>query len=1475
MGDRLDDDDEKPPVEVVNRSDEEDDDGEESDTEVTTSTSAANATAGTPGGEEGEEDEAARKERKRKKKEKREKREKKEQRRRSREVLEGATALADESAGGSGEGLLERRKSKDKLERRQSKEKLERRKSKENLERRKSRESVELKDLGRQDAVAASTADPDDTHIEDLMAQEEEEVAKLKAKEKERELEVVVVAAEEDGPDGKKGKKGKKDKKGKGKEEGGKPGERKVGYFELFRFADGLDYLLMFVGVISAMGHGCLMPLFSIFFGDVIDAFNPGSTVSLTAVVTDICIKFIILSAVAAVTAFLQISTLTLSGQRQSNRMRQTYFRSLLRQEIGWYDLQETGELTARIAGDVVLIQDAISEKIGTFVQMFTMFIAGFIVGFVEGWRLALVILSVVPLLVLCGALMGKFITEFTNKSQTSFGKAGAVAEEVISSMRTVAAFGGEKVEQTRFGEALSVALDTGIKRAYLTGGGIGVTMFVMFGSYSLSFWYGNQLIQQDLITGGHVITVFFAIVIGAMSIGQASPALTAFSTGTGAAGKIYAVIERQSLVDSIADEGLKPDTARGEVSFQDVHFTYPSRPDQPILRGLSFSLKPGQTLAFVGQSGCGKSTSVALLERFYDPSSGIVSFDGVDVRSLSVQWLRRQIGFVGQEPILFNKTIAENICFGRDGVTQEEVEAACRKANAHDFIMKLPLKYATHVGERGTQLSGGQKQRIAIARALVRDPKVLLLDEATSALDNNSEKVVQDALDKASKGRSTIVIAHRLSTIRDADIICVMDKGVIVERGTHEELMNKEGGSLYLDLVKLQEIAGRDEEKVKEKRPAVDPNDIPVPGSEAAPANGASPASKPDRRKPSERLPSAGRPSAKRPSTPGDGAAADEAPPLNDAERKQLEKGVVLRSFKYNLPELGYIFFGALGAICNGAVFPVFSIIFGEIINTLLEPDAVARNAAVVDWCLGFLGLAVGTGLANFFQSALFGISGERLTTRLRNMLFGAIVRQDVGWFDLDSSATGVLATKLSNDASQVKGMTGERIGLMLQLLSTMVAGLLIGFISCWRLALVVLACVPAVAVAGALQLKLLTGFNAKAKVAYEESGQIATEAIMNMRTVTSLGIQDQFIDFYRISLQPPDRGARRSAIVSGLGFGFAEASQFLIWALAFWYGSNLAADGECDFAGMMKAISAVLFSAIMLGQMSSLMPDFGKAKAAAASIYAILDRVPVVDSFSSEGTRLDSLSGTIEFRDVHFCYPTRPTTKILKGLNFKIKPGQTLALVGPSGCGKSTSVALIERFYNPAEGQIFIDGIEIRSLNVGWLRRQIGLVSQEPVLFGTSIGENIAYGRENAEATQEQIIDAAKIANAHKFISALAEGYDTDVGEKGSQLSGGQKQRVAIARALIRNPKILLLDEATSALDSESEKLVQHALNKARQGRTTIVIAHRLSTIQNADQIAVIDNGVVFEQGTHFELLAKKGLYYRLVNKIADKEA
>ena len=437
---------------------------------------------------------------------------------------------------------------------------------------------------------------------------------------------------------------------------------------------------------------------------------------------------------------------------------------------------------------DLNKLQDGIGEKIGMFIFCMSSFIASLINAFVHGWELTLVMMASMPVLAIAMGIIGKVQTSLTENELKAYGKSGGVAEEVIGSIRTVMAFGGQEKEVKRFSDNLVFARKAGIKRGLATSVGAGLVWGVIYASYALAFWYGTTLIL-DSCDGSYeydpasLLIVFFSVLIGAMQIGQAAPYVEAFSIARGAAANIYSVIDRIPEIDSSSQSGSKPANFKGNISFEKVEFNYPSRPDVKILQGVSFTVSAGQTVALVGSSGCGKSTCIQLIQRFYDPLSGQVKIDGTDIREMNVGYLRDQLGVVGQEPVLFGMSIGENIRFGRDNVPQSEVERAAQQANAHDFIMRLPKKYDTLVGERGAQLSGGQKQRIAIARALIRNPKILLLDEATSALDTQSESVVQKALDKARLGRTTIIVAHRLTTIRNADRIIVLKDGFVEVR--------------------------------------------------------------------------------------------------------------------------------------------------------------------------------------------------------------------------------------------------------------------------------------------------------------------------------------------------------------------------------------------------------------------------------------------------------------------------------------------------------------------------------------------------------------------------------------------------------------------------------------------------------------------------------------------------------------------
>ncbi|XP_010180454.1 PREDICTED: multidrug resistance protein 1-like [Mesitornis unicolor] len=1243
----------------------------------------------------------------------------------------------------------------------------------------------------------------------------------------------------------------------------------------------------MMVGLIAAAANGTGMPLMIIVFGEMTNSFvlsgiksnmsedtsvNSSSCPSIPGIdieaeMTKFAYYYVGIGFAVLILSTIQVWTFLIAATRQTARIRQKFFFAVLHQEMAWFDNTQIGTLNTRLTDDINTIHEGIGDKICIFVQFFATFLVGIIIGFIYGWKLTLVILSISPLLAASAAVWSTLLASLTAKELSAYAKAGAVAEEILTAIRTVVAFNGQQKALAKYDANLEMARSVGVKKSITTNTSLGVSEFFIFGSYALAFWYGTKLTaeEEENYDIGRVLIVFFSVLVGAFSLGQAAPNLESVFNARGAAYEVYQIINKKRLIDSSSKEGYKPEKLTGEIEFRNIHFHYPSRPDAKILKGLNLKVQTGKTIALVGASGCGKSTTFQLLQRFYDPVQGEITLDGQDIRTFNVKWLRENIGIVSQEPVLFATTIAENIRYGREDISDVEIEQAAKEANAFDFISRLPDKFNTMVGERGAQLSGGQKQRIAIARALARNPKILLLDEATSALDTQSESIVQAALDKARTGRTTIVIAHRLSTIRTADTIAGFEKGVVVEQGTHSELMLQKG--VYYYLVMQQGCSNNVQDVISEESEDTETEEYEENDSNK-------PVEKLTLQDHFEELVITGRGSIQRRSSRYKGKRCSFKKKSSGKKKKKELKEENLPAVPYsrilalNKPEWLYVLLGVIAAAISGGVHPAFAVIFGKIIGAFQETDPEKRNKNTLVFSLMFLLLGVITLAAYIIQGFMFGKSGEILTMRLRSLSFRALLQQEIGWYDDQKNAVGVLLTRLATDASQVKGATGSRLGLMTMTVFTLLTAIIIAFVYGWQLTLLILACIPFVIAANAAQVRSVSGHATKDQKALEEAGRISTESVENIRTVASLTREDAFYERYVTSLNGPYRDSLTKAPFYGFTYGVAQCANYFINAAVFRFGAWLIAHCLSNFENVFIVFSSVIFAAMNVGQSASLAPDYGKARMSAQRIFQLLDRKPLIDSYSEEGEKLSNFEGNIEFRNIHFVYPTRPEVQVLQGLDVKVNKGQTLALVGSSGCGKSTSIQLLERFYDPVEGQVLADGFDTKSLHLQWLRSRLGLVSQEPILFDCSIAENIRYGDNSRVVSQEEIEEAAKAANIHAFIEKLPEKYNTRVGEKGTQLSGGQKQRIAIARALVRNPAILLLDEATSALDTESEKIVQKALDNARQGRTCIVIAHRLTTIQTADIIAVIQNGRVVEQGTHSQLLAKEGHYYALVN-------
>ncbi|KAI0284634.1 P-loop containing nucleoside triphosphate hydrolase protein [Russula aff. rugulosa BPL654] len=1233
-----------------------------------------------------------------------------------------------------------------------------------------------------------------------------------------------------------------------------------VSFFGLFRFSTRTEVLLNVFTLTCAVAAGASQPLMTLLFGDLtqdfVNFYNAIQNISpddpqSSAKVNEAAAHFRHVAANDAsyltyiglgmfICTYIYMNVWIYTSEVTAKRIRERYLRAILRQDIAFFDKVGAGEVTTRIQTDTHLVQQGLSEKVPLVVGFFSAFVTGFVLAYIRNWRLALAMSSMVPCIAISGGLMNKFIIKYIQLSLKHVAEGGSLAEEIVSTIRTAQAFGTQSMLASLYEVAVQKAYKADRRAALIQGVGLSSFFFFLYAAYGLAFSFGTTLINEGHATPGEIINVIMSILIGSFSLALMAPELQAVNNGRGAAARLFTTIDLVPSIDSASEEGLKPSTVVGEITIENIDFNYPARPEVHVLKNLSLTFPAGKTTALVGASGSGKSTIVSLVERFYDPLGGSVRLDGIDIRELNLKWLRSQIGLVSQEPILFSTTIRRNVEHGLFGTPHQHaspeeklrlVREACIKANADGFISKLPLGYDTVVGERGFLLSGGQKQRVAIARAIVSDPCILLLDEATSALDTQAEGVVQNALDKAAAGRTTITIAHRLSTIKDADCIYVMGGGVVLERGKHDELLSNEDGA-YSRLVAAQ--------RLREARDEIHVGDEVTIGQESC--EKAVESSADIEKAAMEEVP-LGRRNTSR-SLASEIIEKREAQGSSKQEKEHSMLYLFKRMGRINRGEWKQYLLGTIFAIATGAVFPAFGIVWAQAVTSFSDPTPQERRHAGDRNALWAFIISILAMLSIGLENYLFSASAASLSYKLRSLCLRAILRQDIEYFDRDENNSGAIVAKLSDGPQKVYGLAGATLAAIVQAFATLTIGLIIGLIYMWKVGLVGLACVPFLMSTGYIRLRIVVLKDQQNKKSHADSAQIACEAAGAIRTVASLTREDDCLELYGESLDVPLRNSNRNSIWSSLLYSISQSFAFFAIALVFWYGSRLVSYREFTTKEFFVALMSTLFGAIQAGNVFAFVPD--------------------ISSHSPQNVK-----GHIRLQDVHFRYPTRPGVRVLRGLDLNVEPGTYVALVGASGCGKSTIIQLVERFYDPLSGTIHIDDQPISDLNVQEYRKQLALVSQEPTLYAGTIRFNVLLGATKpvSEVTQEELEAACRDANILEFIESLPDGFETNVGGKGSQLSGGQKQRIAIARALLRNPKVLLLDEATSALDTNSEKIVQAALDKAATGRTTIAIAHRLSTIQNADRIYFIKEGTVSESGTHDELLARRGDYYEYV--------
>lgn len=580
----------------------------------------------------------------------------------------------------------------------------------------------------------------------------------------------------------------------------------------LYRLAK-LEWRMLVIATLALIISSGTSMIIPAVVGQLIDAVSPATPkpgemlAEPSARLATACIYMMLAMTVSSVFSFIRNLCFTLAGERVVTRLRKALFDAIMQQEIGFFDQNKTGELVNRLSSDSQAIQNAATVNISMALRFSGQLIAGVVFLFTISWKLTLVMLSVVPIIIAGASVYGKYVRKISKDVQDALARSGDVATEVLSSVRTVRSFSNDQAEVDKYEVCISESYRLAAKRALAGGIFVGAATWIGGLAVLLVLWYGGTLVIDGELTSGVLTSFVLYTLTVSFALGGLMELVTDFQKAIGASERVFQLIDRQPKLRRRGGEVLPHASVRGEIDFEHVAFSYPSRPDSVVLHDFSLRLQPGKVVALVGPSGGGKSTCVSLLLRFYAPDTGRILIDGRDIASLDASEYRRHFATVSQEPTLFCTSIAENIAYAMPNATDEQIYAAAKVANAHEFITAFDDGYKTIVGERGIKLSGGQKQRIAIARAVLRDPRILLLDEATAALDANSEHKVKEALDRLMLNRTVMVVAHRLSTVINADTVVVIEQGRVAQQGSHKDLMRDPNG-LYATLVQRQLMA-------------------------------------------------------------------------------------------------------------------------------------------------------------------------------------------------------------------------------------------------------------------------------------------------------------------------------------------------------------------------------------------------------------------------------------------------------------------------------------------------------------------------------------------------------------------------------------------------------------------------------------------------------------------------------------------
>ena len=1183
----------------------------------------------------------------------------------------------------------------------------------------------------------------------------------------------------------------------------------RASFSTMYQYATRRDYILISIGLISNVLFSCLPVILVLKIGDVIEIMGQfqGDLEHFYEEERETAIIQFCLGILTVIFSWVAVASFIKLGNRQGLYWKKAYFASVVNKPMKWYDKHNPSELGSAIDMDCNAIEHALGEKVMLVVSSLVFFVACWILAFFISLELTILALAMLPFQIGAAYIVQKASVQASIESQEKYKVAGGIAEESLEGVKTISSCNAQETRAKDYQRELEPLKRSTTLMGIVHGFGWSMFFVVLFAFSGVLFYISAYIITEnpDLwistsnIEAKEVVMIFFATGMSSFYLGTAVPCIQFIESGRVAAARVDRMIKKNKKFDG----DKKIIRLKGNIDFEDVYFNYPSNPSVNILQGISFSVKPGESLALVGETGSGKSTIIQLIEGFYYCSSGSVKIDGVDIKQYDLSTIRELIALVNQEPILFNCSIKENIKMGNVYSIDKEVEAAAREAEATEFIESLPEKYDTWVGLKGSQLSGGQKQRIAIARAMIKKPKILLLDEATSALDMNTEKKIQITLDKVMKGRTTIIVAQRLSTIRNAKRVLVLDSGKVIESGTYESLLEADGA--FTRLLNIQAKVENDSEHSLE-------------------------------------------------TLKSQGKSQEVAyKQIEIIEKRPGETfGRILGLLK---KYWAWVSIALVASIISGLTFPLFGYLFSDNIISML---GFTNSDMVDDTKFNMCILLVEAGVILISLTLLCGALARisaLYTYDLRFQGLNSLLYYDQKFYDQPNTSPPSLSYRLGTDCEKISNVGGPVIGLQLLVAAALTGGIIVAMQHNVILSLVVIAMLPLVIISNAKG-EMLT-INGIANNDLRQTSAIASDALTNIKTVHSFNRQVLFQEKYNNATVEENKNVMKDAHMNGFMFGFRYLVLYILWGVMAWFGAYRVKEGELDIEDMLVVFFCILFSSWGFMVVGALIPDIGGGLESAKNMFEIIDYEPEINANSNQGIT-DPIKGTFEFKDVVFKYENR-NILVLKSVNFIAQAGTTVGITGTTGSGKSTIAQLLLRFYDPTSGEVLLDGKPLKLYNVRHLRDSVCWVGQEPILFKGSILYNLQLA--NPSVTREEAASAMTKAQAADVLQRY--GLDSDVGLRGNRLSGGQKQRLAIARAIVRKPKVLVLDESTSALDTITEANLQKRLKDEKFA--IIAIAHRLKTIQDFDQIILIEKGSVVETGTHDKLMKIPNGYYK----------